>query len=581
MLTHVAIDNFAIIDRARVDLGNGLVVLTGETGAGKSIIVDAVGGLLGNRLGADVIRTDATEARIEGVFVRPPSDELAALLDELGISVEDDLVVSREVNRNGRGVARVNGRVVPLSALQRIGRHLMDLHGQGEHLALLRVPEHLRFLDGYAGLRPRREVVRSVVEEIRGVRAEREALNRDQRQLARQLDLLRFQLDEIDGARLQEGEDEQLRQERARLANAERLASGIDAAREALAEGERGAAIDRLGEAARHLADLARIDPALGEDQQSLELVIDQIAEVSQRLRHYREEIEYNPARLDEIEERLNLIRNLERKYGNSIADILAFGEQARSELDALEHREERVADLDSREAELLERLAGEALRLSAAREAAARQLERAVEAELVELNMGGASFQVAIDRGDDPTGVPLPDGRVVAFDATGIDRVEFFIATNAGEDLKPLVKVVSGGETARLMLALKNILSRADAVPTLIFDEVDTGIGGHTAIVVGRKIAALARERQVVCVTHLPQIASFADQHLSVEKLVENGRTVARVRALDAEGRVDELATMVGGQSARMSARDHARSALHDAAAWKSELALSRGGAA
>lgn len=579
MLTHLAIDNFAIIDRVRVDLEPGLVVLTGETGAGKSIIVDAVGGVLGNRLGVDVIRAEANEARIEGVFATPPSDELAAILDELGIAKEDDLVVTREINRSGRGVARVNGRIVPLSALQRIGRHLMDLHGQGEHLALLRVPEHLRFLDGYAGLNEPRDSVRALVEQIRAIRAEREALSRDQRQLARQMDLLRFQLEEIDGAGLQDGEDELLRQERSRLANAEKLASGIDAVRDALAEGEAGPALDRLGDAARVLADLARLDPSLAEHQQALELAIDQVAEVSQRVRRYREEIEFNPERLEEIEERLNLIRGLERKYGSTIADVLAFAEQARTELDALEHREEHVADLDAREQDLLSQLADEGQRLSAARQAAARDLERAVEAELAELNMGGARFRVAIDQVPDATGVSLPDGRTVSFDLSGIDRVEFFIATNAGEEHKPLVKVVSGGETARLMLALKNILSRADAVPTLIFDEIDTGIGGHTAVVVGRKIAALARDRQVICVTHLPQIASFADLHLSVRKQIENGRTVARVGALDRDGRVDELATMVGGESARVSARDHARSALEDAAEWKSELAFSRGG--
>lgn len=580
MLIHLAIDNFAIIDRVRIDLEAGLVVLTGETGAGKSIIVDAVGGLLGNRLGADVIRSEAAEARVEGVFATPRSDDLIALLNELGLPVEDDLIVSREINRNGRGVARVNGRAVPLSALQRIGRYLMDLHGQGEHLTLLRVPEHVRLLDGYAGLVSLRSAVGDLVEEIRAVRAERETLNRDQRQLARQMDLLRFQLEEIDGARLQAAEEDQLRQERSRLANAEKLASGIDAVREALAEGERGAALDRLGEAARYLADLARLDSTLSEDQQTLELVIDQITEVSRRVRRYREEIEFNPERLDEIEERLNLIRNLQRKYGGTIADVLVFAEEARAELSGLEHREEHVADLDLREETLLARLADLATRLSTARQAAARDLERAVEAELAELNMAGARFRVSIDQTADASGVSLADGRRVAFDHSGVDRVEFFIATNAGEEQKPLVKVVSGGETARLMLALKTILARADAVPTLIFDEVDVGIGGHTAVVVGRKIAALARGRQVICVTHLPQIASFADLHLSVRKQVDRGRTVAVVSALDPDERVDELATMVGGETARLSARDHARSALQDAAEWKSELALSPGGA-
>ncbi len=574
-MTHLTIENFAIIDRIELELGPGLVALTGETGAGKSIVIDAVGGVLGNRLGPDVVRTGADQARVEAIFVPPQVSGLDEVLDEVGIPREDDvLILSREIGRSGRTIARVNGRAVPLSCLQRIGRYLVDVHGQGDHLTLLRVSEHLRFLDGYAGLEARRDDVARLAAEIRAIRAERDALTRDQREVARQVDLLRFQIEEIDAARLQPGEDEDLRQERSLLANAEKLATAIELAREALSETEGSSALDRLGTAATQVAEIARIDPSMADVLQAIDVLIDQTTDLSRRLRGYQEQIEFNPERLEEIEERLNLIRTLQRKYGSSIDDVLAFAEQAREQLDQLTHREEHAAELNRREQEVLTAFADAATALSDARKAAAERLARDVEKELAELNMAGARFHVAIGQDEASDGVPLPDGRVVAFDTNGIDRVEFYIAPNAGEELKPLVRVVSGGETARLMLALKNILSRADTVPTLIFDEIDSGIGGQTAVVVGQKIAQIARQRQIICVTHLSQIAAFADVHIAVTKSVTDGRTSTRANVLGVDGRIEELATMVGGQAGRTSAREHARESLREAEEWKSGLA-------
>ncbi len=576
MLTHLTIENFAIIDRIDLELGPGLVALTGETGAGKSIVIDAVGGVLGNRLGPDVVRTGADHARIEAIFVPPSIAGLADALDELGIPRDDEmLILSREIARSGRTVARVNGRAVPLSGLQRVGRFLVDVHGQGDHLTLLRVSEHLRYLDGYAGLEERRDEVTRLATEIRAIRAERDALNRDQREAARQADLLRFQIDEIESARLQPGEDEELRRERSILANAEKLATAIDLARQALSEMEGSSALDRLGVAAIQLAEVARVDPAMADAQQSLDIIIDQATDLSRRLRRYQEQIEFNPERLEEIEERLNLIRSLQRKYGSSIEEILAFADQARQQLDQITHHDELVAELDRREEEAVAAFADAATALSKARQSAAKRLAADVESELAELNMAGARFHVAIDQETAPDGIRLPDGRVVAFETSGIDRVEFFIAPNPGEELKPLVRVVSGGETARLMLALKDILSRADTVPTLIFDEIDAGIGGRTAVIVGQKIARLARQRQIICVTHLSQIAAFADVHISVRKDVTEGRTTTRAKILEMDGRVEELATMIGGQGDRSSARDHARESLRAAQEWKSGAAF------
>lgn len=573
MLTHLTIENFAIIERVELQLGPGLVALTGETGAGKSIVIDAVGGLLGNRLTPDFIRTGAGQARIEGIFDPPHDANLRATLDELGVPSEDDgLIISRDLSRGGRGVARINGRAVPLSGLQRVGQHLLDLHGQGDHLALLRVSEHLRMLDGFAGLESARDRVQRGAEQIRALRAERAALSRDERELARRLDLLRFQCEEIAAASLQAEEEAELRQEQTLLLNAERLATGIDRAREAISEGEGLSALDRLGQAASDLADLARIDPNLHEEQLALDLILEQLGEMTRRLRRYRDGLDFTPGRLEEIEERLNLIRALQRKYGSSIADVLAFADAARRELDSLENHEERIAALEAEEQMAVSRFADLALSLSAARRGAADALASAIERELAELNMAGARFSVHFAYLADPQGIPLPDGQVVGFDGTGIDRIEFYVASNAGEEPKPLVRVVSGGETARLMLALKTILARADAVPTLIFDEVDTGIGGQTAVVVGRKIANLARDRQIICVTHLSQIAAFADQHLAVRKLVTDGRTRTEARNLDLEERIQELAIMIGGDAEHRSALEHAREALGAARAWKDQ---------
>lgn len=578
MLTHLTIENFAIIERVELDLGGGLVALTGETGAGKSIVIDAVGGLLGNRLGPEVIRSGTSVARIEGVFDPADQAEFRALLDELGVPQDDDvLILARELNRNGRSLGRINGRAVPNSALQRIGHFLLDLHGQGDHLALLRVSEHLRMLDGFAGLEARRAEVSALSGEVRKVRHERATLSRDAREIARRLDLLRFQVEEIASAGLELDEEDLLRAERTLLLNAERLATGIDRVRDAVSEGEGFAALDRLGQAAAEMADLARIDPNLGDDQQTIEIIVDQLTDVSRRLRRYRDQLDFSPGRLEEIEERLNTIRNLERKYGGTIAEVLAFAENARRELNSIEHHEERAEELAETERRLLSRLADLALSLSLARQEAAEQLIRAIETELTELNMGGARFAVRIERQSDPDGVPLPDGQVVWFDGTGIDRVEFFVAMNPGEDPKPLVKVVSGGETARLMLALKAILARADFVPTLIFDEIDTGIGGQTAVIVGRKIANLAADRQIICVTHLSQIAAYADHHLAVRKRVVEGRTRTEVALLDAADRVEEIAAMLGGQAGDQSAREHARAALGGAQSWKQGHLLNR----
>lgn len=564
MLQELSITSFAIIDRLRLSFGPGLIVLTGETGAGKSIIVDAVSALLGGRLSAEtVIRSGEERSTVEGVFGLSPerSQVVRPLLAEYGLDDDEPaLILSRELNRSGRNVCRVNGRAVTLAVLEQLGQRLIDIHGQSEHLSLLRVREHLEFLDRYAGLAQERAHLSETVSELRRVRQALQASLQDERELARRVDLLRYQVAEIDAAQLDPAEEEELVRQRHRLANAERLSELANACYVLLSGGEeqRRSALDALGAAVHDLEQLERLDPTVGAQRQTVEEAVYQLEDVARTLRVYRDGIEYSPARLQQVEDRLALIQALKRKYGDTVEDVLRFGRAAREELDSISHNEERVEELRERERALLSQAGEQAARLSAAREQAARRLEGAVEEELAELKMERARFVVSLERVEDPTG-PEIDGRRWALDSTGVDRVEFLIAPNVGEPPKPLARIASGGETSRLMLAMKTVLSAADAVPTLIFDEIDAGISGRVGNLVGRKLWSLARQHQVLCVTHLPQIASYADQHLSVSKVVQGERTVTTVRSVDDGERPQELAGMLGGdgQAALLNATE------------------------
>ncbi len=574
MLLELAIRNFAIIDRLSLALGPGFNVLTGETGAGKSILIDAVGGLLGGRLGAEFVRAGATSAHIQGVFAvpEPAAAAVQALLEEYGLESEDgELILTREIQAAGRTTARVNGRAVPVSVLQAIGERLIDLHGQSQHLSLLRVASHLDILDEFADLRVERAAFAAGVAELRAVQREIASLLADERELARRIDLLQFQVEEIERARLQPGEDVELARERTRLANAERLSAAAAGAYLLLYEGadEQPAAIDLLGRALDQLGELARLDPVAEETRAALESALYSVEDVARSVRRLRDGVEHNPERLAEVEERLELIRTLQRKYGSSIEEVIAFGRRAAEELDAIQHSEERLEALRTREAAQRRRLGELAADLSARRQAAGTGLAETITAELGDLNMRRARLEIAFRREVAPDGLPVGDD-TFAFDATGIDRVEFLVSPNPGEPVKPLSKIGSGGELARVMLAIKGILSRADATPTLIFDEVDTGIGGRTGQIVGEKLWRLSLAHQVVCVTHLPQVACFADRHLRVGKEEQAGRTVTTVRELDEAERTEELAAMLAGEAAVERARETAREMLAAADAWK-----------
>ena len=552
MLSELRIDNFAIIQTLHLDLSAGLTTFTGETGAGKSIILDAIVALLGGRADPAFIRAGAERASLEAVFTVPQENRAAihSLLEAEDLLDDPDLVtVSREIRANGRSNARINGRSVSLSLLRDLGAFLVDIHGQSEHLSLLVVRQHLHLLDHYAGAQDALTAYREIYRELRRVQKDLAALRQSELDAARRTDLLEYQAQEIEGAHLQEDEEDSLRQERTRLANAENLASLANQALAVLDEGapESPSLTDLLGQVFQALDSLARIDSAQNGLAEQTSLLSDSLAEISRDLRTYLETIEYNPRRLEQVEERLDLIQRLKRKYGGTIQAVIAFAQSARQELDNIAHATERIAELEIREAILLRDLAVRAQALSERRSAAAGRLAAAVEAELADLNMAGARFSVDQQTAPGPHGLLLSDGRQVAFDETGYDRIEFLIAPNLGEGLKPLVKIASGGETSRLMLALKKVLTQADSIPTLIFDEIDQGIGGRVGSVVGEKLWQLSRQHQVLCVTHLPQLAAFGDQHLSVRKQVDGGRTTTQVEPLQGEARLIELAQMLG----------------------------------
>lgn len=554
MLTDLHIRDFAIIDDLSLEFGPGFIVLTGETGAGKSILIDAVELLLGGRADASMVRAGASAAVIEGVFRLDESiaGEVRALLEGEGL-LEDPtfLTLGREVRSEGRSVGRVNGRTVSLGLLRQVGEYLVDVHGQSEHLSLLRVREHQALLDRHARNESLRQAYAGVYRALSEVRAELETLRVSEAEAARRADMLAFQINEIEAAAPKPGEEAGLMEDRTRLANAEQLARLAEQTLAAMDEtpDDRPSAIDLLGEAAEALAALSRVDPSLAGLQAEAQALEEQAGDVSRRLRLYREAIEFNPRRLDEVEERLAVLRSLQRKYGASLEAVLAYAENARQELEAIAHADERIQALQAREAELLAALGSAGAKLSESRKKAGEKLAKGIEAELNDLRMAGARFGVDLRWEEAPEGAVVGEQRL-AFSASGLDHIEFLIAPNPGEGLKPLARIASGGETSRLMLGLKGVLAKADRTPTLIFDEIDQGIGGRVGAIVGEKLHGLAQAHQVLCVTHLPQLAAYGDQHLRVEKDTQRGRTRTHVRAVAGDERLAELALMLGGDS-------------------------------
>ena len=561
MLSELFVRNFAIIDELRLQLDPGFNVLTGETGAGKSIILDAVMLVLGGRADSTVIRAGKDEAYVEATFHldTPLQDSLRPTLEAEGLDEEggEYIVLAREMRANGRNICRVNGRTVSLSVLRQVADPLIDIHGQGEHLSLLRPRAHLPLLDAFGGLDGERRSLAAEVHKLHTVQRELEELRRSSRDMAQRIEMLQFKSQEIVAAALQPDDEETLRIERIRLANAEQLGrfAGEAIALLATVDEDRPSAIDLLGRVEHAMTQLAKLDDTRQESLSNLQGISFQLSEIAAELQDYLDALEYDSRRLNAVEGRLELISDLKRKYGEAdVAGLLAAADRAEVELKTLENSGVRTAELETEQEAFLRRIGQMAGVLSQKRRAAAEHLSAAVEAHLADLKMEGARFGVDFHSQNTATGAFVTlDGeeRRLAFDQTGIDQVEFLISANPGEPLKPVARVASGGETARLMLALKTALAQVDQTPTLIFDEIDQGIGGRVGDVVGRKLWGLATEadHQVVVVTHLPQLAGYGDAHFHVSKIVGDGRTITHVAALDKQGRVRELAAMLGTQ--------------------------------
>lgn len=553
MIRQLYIHDFAVIDELRMELGPGLNLLTGETGAGKSVIVGAVNVALGERADVGVVRSGCDRALVEMVLDVSDSPTAMNLLQEAGLDPEEgQIIVSREILQNGKSQCRINGRPVTLLFLKEVTDSLVDVHGQHEHQFLLKPARHIGVLDGWLG-----EQVQSLLAEISEsyrqlskLKSELLQLQSDERERARAIDLYKFQIQEVANARLTPGEESELEAERMRLANAEKLYTGSSEVFELLGDRSREfCALDALGEAVNTLQDLATFDPQLSSILESLQGAFYEIEDASRELREYRDAIEYNPARLQVIEERLNLIKSLKRKYGESIEEILDYIQALERRLETLSNYEERSAELIDTIQLLENEVARRASQLSEIRRSGAAAFSEAVKNELRDLGMRDALFEVAIENTD--------------LSETGIDNVEFLISANPGEPLRPLAKIASGGEMSRIMLAIKCVMASVDSIPTLIFDEIDVGVGGRTAEVIARKLETLAKRAQVLCITHLPQIASSFGRHFCIEKHVREGRTVVSVRCLNDEERVTELARMLGGSSPSETAVRHAREML------------------
>ncbi|HEX2167429.1 MAG TPA: DNA repair protein RecN [Longimicrobiales bacterium] len=553
MLTELRIQDYAVIDRLAIRLGPGLNALTGETGAGKSIIVGALSLIIGERASSDVVRTGADRAIVEAVFDIAGMEPVIGMLGQRGIETEDDLlIIRREISAAGRSRVWVNGAASTVSLLGELGSALVDLHGQHEHQSLLQPAQQRALLDAYADALDLARTVRGEHERLRNARARLEDLESRVRTAEQRADFLRFQLEEIDRAKIRAGEEEELETEANRLSHAAELSELAESLHVELYAGERAVSA-RLADVRRTLDHLTRIDPSLQQWRETVENALFGLEEMGRVMGEYSSSIEHDPARLDNLRRRQDMLFRLKRKYGPELEDVIRTASDARSELEALESS---VLDREAIEREIADAdraLQAAAARLTAARRKGSKQLGSAIAAVLPDLGMTGARFRVEL--------VPLPEPG-----AHGAEDVEFLIAVNAGFEPKPLSRVASGGEMSRIMLALKTELARLDGIPTLVFDEIDAGIGGRVANQVGDKLKRVAEGHQVFVITHLPQIASRADTHLLVLKADRKGITATDVQPLDGGERVRELARLLGGDPESEVSIEHARELLGSA---------------
>ncbi|MDT7014274.1 DNA repair protein RecN [Levilactobacillus namurensis] len=561
MLQELSIKNFAIIDQLDVTFQNGMTVLTGETGAGKSIIIDAVGLLAGGRGSASFVRTGTPKAVIQGSFVFPADGVTYRVLDDLGIDHDDgSVILQREIHANGRNICRVNGMLVNTSTLKRIGETAVDIHGQNEHQELMQPDKHLGMLDEFAGkaVVPLERQYTTTYQAYTKLKSTLESRRANEKEWAQHLDMLRFQVNEIEAAQLEPGEEAQLVAERDRLDNFQKINDALQKAQVILTGEDTVPGVnDQLSDALQAMQAIADFDPAFKQIASGLETayyaLTDAVGDVSSQL----DMLEWDEGRLDQIERRLEVINQLKYKYGDSEEQVLKYYDKIAAELKHMEATDETADDLEAKVAAQESQLRQLGEQLSQARQTAARKLETAIHHELADLYMDKTVFEVRFDRAQ-------------GLLSTGLDHVEFYLRTNPGEAMLPLAKVASGGELSRIMLALKTIFSESQGITSIIFDEVDTGVSGRVAQAIAEKISGIARDSQVLCITHLPQVAAMADHHFFIAKQIVGDRTETKLTRLSEDKRVGELARMSAGTQVTKLAMEHAQELLTLAAQAK-----------
>lgn len=563
MLRELHIKDFAIIDDLRVQFEERLNIITGETGAGKSIIIVALGLLLGERADIDFIRTGQDTASVEGLFDCENYKDIFYYLEQTGIELdENQLVIKRTIPRSGRNRIYINGNLSTLAVLKEIGNRLIDIHGQHQHQALLYPESHVEVYDSFNRLSPACDKCKELYMKLQKHQSELNALHRNEREDLQKKDLFGFQMKEIDNAHLAETEEDDLKKERVILQNAEKLYRITDHAYEELYSSD-NSIVERLNKILEEISSIVNYDESLNKIFEEAKPSLFLLEEASSALRDYSGQIEINPEKLSEIEDRLNEINELKRKYGNTIKEILAYRNKIEKEYNAAAHSNETIEKLNKEVSGIKKNLAELAVSLAEKREEAINKFVAVMERELRQLNMEGVRFKVNLSYKRDDSSFVKFRGIPVSFSESGIGELEFLISPNPGEAPKPLAKIVSGGELSRIMLSFKNIFAAQDTVPIMVFDEVDIGIGGKVAETVGLKLKKISDNKQVFCITHLPQIASLKGAHYRIEKEVLKGRTVTKIRRLNENERVDEIARMSSGENITQVTRKHAREML------------------
>lgn len=560
MLAELAIKNIAIIESVTVSFQKGFTVLTGETGAGKSIIIDSIHLLVGGRGSSDFVRHGADKAEIEGLFLIEDDHPAIAKCSEFGIEIEEGmLLLKRDIYPSGKSVCRVNGKLVTITILREIGRTLVDIHGQHDNQEMLDDKSHLRLLDEFGGkeIYPALNEYQSIYREYVKIKKDLASLNENEQMMAQRLDLLKFQLNEITNAQLKIGEDEQLLTEKKKLTNFEKLFSSLNTTYEALQGEQKG--LDWVGLALSNLDEAQTIDEELKEIYSIVSNSYYQLEDIVHTLREKLDELEYDPNRLNEIENRLNIIHQMKRKYGDSIEAILEYCAKIDDEIEMITNRESHIETLNKKLVSIEKDLLVEANHLTSLRKNAAEKLTEAIHEQLKDLYMDKTVFEVKFFEQDN-----------IEFQPDGIDKIEFYMSTNPGEPLKPLAKIASGGELSRIMLALKTIFSQHQGVTSIIFDEVDTGVSGRVAQAIGEKIYRISVNSQVLSITHLPQVAALCDHHFFIRKEIKEHRTITSIQQLSERERIEEIARMISGSHITTATEEHAKELLDLAHKYK-----------